>query len=91
MPVIIDPALYMKTKGDLFWMPERRSLPTAFKLFTGACTALSVCPPVTVNLTSTEESLEFVFSASTQLPVALPICVFISIIIVVDWSTLHEN
>ncbi|CAD6206235.1 unnamed protein product [Miscanthus lutarioriparius] len=36
MPVIIDPALYMKTKGDLFWMPERRSLPTAFKLFTGS-------------------------------------------------------
>ncbi|CAL4935341.1 unnamed protein product [Urochloa decumbens] len=36
MPVIIDPALYMKTKGDLFWVPERRSLPTAFKLFTGS-------------------------------------------------------
>jgi hypothetical protein len=35
MPVIVDPALYMKTKGDLFWMPEKRSLPTAFKLFTG--------------------------------------------------------
>ncbi|KAF8733850.1 hypothetical protein HU200_014700 [Digitaria exilis] len=35
MPVIIDPALYMKTKGDLFWVSERRSLPTAFKLFTG--------------------------------------------------------
>ncbi|KAG2546752.1 hypothetical protein PVAP13_9KG043614 [Panicum virgatum] len=34
MPVIIDPALYMKTKGDLFWVPEKRSLPTAFKLFT---------------------------------------------------------
>ncbi|NP_001353095.1 Beta-glucuronosyltransferase GlcAT14A [Zea mays] len=36
MPVIIDPALYMKKKGDLFWVPERRSLPTAFKLFTGS-------------------------------------------------------
>nr|CAB3493634.1 unnamed protein product [Digitaria exilis] len=36
MPVIIDPALYMKTKGDLFWVSERRSLPTAFKLFTGS-------------------------------------------------------
>ncbi|CAN6322961.1 unnamed protein product [Urochloa humidicola] len=36
MPVIIDPALYMKTKGDLFWVPEKRSLPTAFKLFTGS-------------------------------------------------------
>ncbi|KAL6894458.1 hypothetical protein ACP4OV_008556 [Aristida adscensionis] len=36
MPVIIDPGLYMKTKGDLFWVPEKRSLPTAFKLFTGS-------------------------------------------------------
>ncbi|RCV41395.1 hypothetical protein SETIT_9G132600v2 [Setaria italica] len=36
MPVIIDPALYMKTKGDLFWVQEKRSLPTAFKLFTGS-------------------------------------------------------
>lgn len=33
--MIVDPALYMKTKGELFWIPERRSLPTAFKLFTG--------------------------------------------------------
>ncbi|BAF12872.1 beta-glucuronosyltransferase GlcAT14B [Oryza sativa Japonica Group] len=36
MPMIVDPALYMKTKGELFWIPERRSLPTAFKLFTGS-------------------------------------------------------
>ncbi|XP_062212092.1 beta-glucuronosyltransferase GlcAT14B-like [Phragmites australis] len=36
MPLIIDPGLYMKTKGDLFWVPEKRSLPTAFKLFTGS-------------------------------------------------------
>ncbi|CAM0875369.1 unnamed protein product [Alopecurus aequalis] len=36
MPVIIDPALYMKTKGDLFWIPQKRELPTAFKLFTGS-------------------------------------------------------
>ncbi|KAL6637107.1 hypothetical protein ACP70R_024679 [Stipagrostis hirtigluma subsp. patula] len=36
MPVIIDPGLYMKTKSDLFWVPEKRSLPTAFKLFTGS-------------------------------------------------------
>uniref|UniRef100_A0A453H474 Xylosyltransferase 1 n=1 Tax=Aegilops tauschii subsp. strangulata TaxID=200361 RepID=A0A453H474_AEGTS len=35
MPVIIDPALYMKKKGDLFWIPQKRELPTAFKLFTG--------------------------------------------------------
>ncbi|KAM0900994.1 hypothetical protein ACQ4PT_020273 [Festuca glaucescens] len=36
MPVIIDPALYMKTKGDLLWTPQERQLPTAFKLFTGS-------------------------------------------------------
>ncbi|KAE8795659.1 beta-glucuronosyltransferase GlcAT14B-like [Hordeum vulgare] len=36
MPVIIDPALYMKKKGDLFWIPQKRELPTAFKLFTGS-------------------------------------------------------
>uniref|UniRef100_A0A0D9VXN8 BGGP Beta-1-3-galactosyl-O-glycosyl-glycoprotein n=1 Tax=Leersia perrieri TaxID=77586 RepID=A0A0D9VXN8_9ORYZ len=36
MPMIVDPGLYMKTKGELFWTPERRSLPTAFKLFTGS-------------------------------------------------------
>ena len=42
MPVIIDPALYMKSKGDLFWVPEKRSLPTAFKLFTGTDTQLPV-------------------------------------------------
>ena len=40
--MIIDPALYMKTKGDLFWVPEKRSLPTAFKLFTGMGTLLPV-------------------------------------------------
>lgn len=34
-PVIIDPGLYMKKKADVFWIPQRRSVPTAFKLFTG--------------------------------------------------------
>ncbi|KAF7056366.1 hypothetical protein CFC21_063780 [Triticum aestivum] len=33
-PVIIDPGLYMKKKADVFWIPQRRSVPTAFKLFT---------------------------------------------------------
>ncbi|KAI4966016.1 hypothetical protein ZWY2020_046850 [Hordeum vulgare] len=33
MPVIIDAALYAK-KGDLFWIPQKRELPTALKLFT---------------------------------------------------------
>uniref|UniRef100_A0ACD5ZXX3 Uncharacterized protein n=1 Tax=Avena sativa TaxID=4498 RepID=A0ACD5ZXX3_AVESA len=35
-PVIIDPGLYMKKKADVFWIPQRRSVPTTFKLFTGS-------------------------------------------------------
>lgn len=34
-PVIIDPGLYMSKKADVFWITQRRSVPTAFKLFTG--------------------------------------------------------
>lgn len=34
-PIIIDPGLYMLKKADVFWIPQRRSVPTAFKLFTG--------------------------------------------------------
>ncbi|KAG6742826.1 hypothetical protein POTOM_053766 [Populus tomentosa] len=34
-PVIIDPGLYMTKKADVFWITQRRSVPTAFKLFTG--------------------------------------------------------
>ncbi|CAL9149504.1 beta-glucuronosyltransferase GlcAT14B-like [Musa acuminata AAA Group] len=35
-PIIIDPGLYMSKKADVFWIPQRRSVPTAFKLFTGS-------------------------------------------------------
>ncbi|XP_057983699.1 beta-glucuronosyltransferase GlcAT14B [Malania oleifera] len=35
-PVIIDPGLYMTKKADVFWVTQRRSVPTAFKLFTGS-------------------------------------------------------
>ncbi|XP_022734905.1 beta-glucuronosyltransferase GlcAT14A-like [Durio zibethinus] len=42
MPLIIDPGLYMSTKSDIFLATPRRTLPTAFKLFTGsAWTVLS--------------------------------------------------
>ncbi|XP_015055270.1 beta-glucuronosyltransferase GlcAT14A-like [Solanum pennellii] len=42
MPLIIDPGLYQNTKSDIFWVAPRRTLPTAFKLFTGsAWTVLS--------------------------------------------------
>ncbi|KAK4272041.1 hypothetical protein QN277_020644 [Acacia crassicarpa] len=35
-PIIIDPGLYMNKKQDVFWVTQRRSRPTAFKLFTGS-------------------------------------------------------
>ncbi|KAI3761954.1 hypothetical protein L1987_52377 [Smallanthus sonchifolius] len=35
-PVIVDPGLYMMEKTDVFWITQRRSVPTAFKLFTGS-------------------------------------------------------
>ncbi|KAA8523908.1 hypothetical protein F0562_010331 [Nyssa sinensis] len=36
MPLMIDPGLYQSTKSDIFWVTPRRTLPTAFKLFTGS-------------------------------------------------------
>uniref|UniRef100_A0A6M2F732 Uncharacterized protein n=1 Tax=Populus davidiana TaxID=266767 RepID=A0A6M2F732_9ROSI len=35
-PIIIDPGLYMTKKADVFWITQRRSVPSAFKLFTGS-------------------------------------------------------
>ncbi|CAA0829990.1 Core-2/I-branching beta-1-6-N-acetylglucosaminyltransferase family protein [Striga hermonthica] len=35
-PVIVDPGLYMTQKADVFWITQRRSVPTAFKLYTGS-------------------------------------------------------
>jgi len=32
---MIDPGLYLLNKSDIYWVTPRRSLPTAFKLFTG--------------------------------------------------------
>lgn len=37
-PIIIDPGLYMSKKADVFWVSQKRSMPTAFKLFTGSLT-----------------------------------------------------
>ncbi|CAB81398.1 putative protein [Arabidopsis thaliana] len=34
-PLIIDPGLYSTKKSDVFWVTPRRTMPTAFKLFTG--------------------------------------------------------
>ncbi|TKY73188.1 Xylosyltransferase 1 [Spatholobus suberectus] len=35
-PVIIDPGLYSVNKSDVFWVSEKRNVPTAYKLFTGS-------------------------------------------------------
>ncbi|GMJ08809.1 beta-glucuronosyltransferase 14A [Hibiscus trionum] len=35
-PVIIDSGLYSLRRADVFWIRQRRSVPTAFKLFTGS-------------------------------------------------------
>ncbi|KAL6552986.1 Beta-glucuronosyltransferase GlcAT14B [Orobanche gracilis] len=35
-PIIVDPGLYMTRKSDVFWIKQQRSVPTAFKLFTGS-------------------------------------------------------
>ncbi|KAL6838788.1 hypothetical protein ACP4OV_031502 [Aristida adscensionis] len=35
-PLIVDPGLYRSTKQDIFWVTQKRELPTAFKLYTGS-------------------------------------------------------
>ncbi|OWM87976.1 beta-glucuronosyltransferase GlcAT14B-like [Punica granatum] len=35
-PILIDPGLYTLQKSDVFWVPERRGVPTAYRLFTGS-------------------------------------------------------
>ncbi|XP_038890145.1 beta-glucuronosyltransferase GlcAT14B-like [Benincasa hispida] len=35
-PVIIDPGLYSLHKSDVYWVSEKRSIPSAYKLFTGS-------------------------------------------------------
>ncbi|KAG6472001.1 beta-glucuronosyltransferase GlcAT14B-like [Zingiber officinale] len=35
-PIIIDPGLYSLQKTDVFWITEKRTVPTAFKLFIGS-------------------------------------------------------
>ncbi|KAL1203072.1 Beta-glucuronosyltransferase GlcAT14A [Cardamine amara subsp. amara] len=35
-PLIIDPGLYSTKKSEVFWVTPRRTMPTAFKLFTGS-------------------------------------------------------
>ncbi|KAL8041110.1 hypothetical protein ABFX02_10G145200 [Erythranthe guttata] len=35
-PIIIDPGLYSANKSEIWWVIKQRSLPTAFKLYTGS-------------------------------------------------------
>ncbi|XP_059664527.1 beta-glucuronosyltransferase GlcAT14A-like [Cornus florida] len=35
-PLIVDPGLYQSEKSKIFWVTPKRTLPTAFKLFTGS-------------------------------------------------------
>eukprot|EP00262_Sarcandra_glabra_P014812 TRINITY_DN4418_c0_g3_i1.p1 TRINITY_DN4418_c0_g3~~TRINITY_DN4418_c0_g3_i1.p1 ORF type:complete len:426 (+),score=39.09 TRINITY_DN4418_c0_g3_i1:274-1551(+) len=35
-PVIIDPGLYSSQKADVFWVTEKRNIPTAYRLYTGS-------------------------------------------------------
>ncbi|XP_044462880.1 beta-glucuronosyltransferase GlcAT14B-like [Mangifera indica] len=35
-PLIIDPGLYSVRKSDVFWVTQKRSVPTAYRLFTGS-------------------------------------------------------
>ena len=41
-PIIIDPGLYSLNKSDVFWVSEKRSVPTAYRLFTGEIFHFSV-------------------------------------------------
>lgn len=38
-PIIIDPGFYQLEKSDIFWMTQRRAVPSAFRLFTGSAWA----------------------------------------------------
>lgn len=40
-PIIIDPGLFQNKKTDIFWVTQRRTVPTAFRLFTGAYSILT--------------------------------------------------
>ncbi|KAI3772728.1 hypothetical protein L6452_03921 [Arctium lappa] len=35
-PIMIDPGLYSSNKSDIWWVIKQRSIPTAFKLYTGS-------------------------------------------------------
>lgn len=46
-PMIVDPGLYGVHRTDVFWVKERRSMPSSFKLFVGTTLELiSFLPPI---------------------------------------------
>ncbi|CAK9158976.1 unnamed protein product [Ilex paraguariensis] len=42
-PIIIDPGLHSLNKSEIWWVIKQRSLPTAFKLYTGFPSTFSFC------------------------------------------------
>ncbi|CAI0389435.1 unnamed protein product [Linum tenue] len=49
-PVIIDPGLYSLQKSDVYWVTEKRSVPTAYRLFTGSAWMMLSRPFVEYSL-----------------------------------------
>ncbi|CAN1765077.1 Beta-glucuronosyltransferase GlcAT14B [Linum perenne] len=43
-PIMIDPGLYSSNKSEIWWLNKQRSIPTAFKLYTGLipCSAWTI-------------------------------------------------
>lgn len=61
-PIIVDPGLYLSKKSDLAMTTQRRSLPTAFKLFTGIAIGCLFCTVIPVL-----HFMEFLCSSSVTL------------------------
>ncbi|XP_020585497.1 beta-glucuronosyltransferase GlcAT14B-like isoform X2 [Phalaenopsis equestris] len=43
-PIIVDPGLYGSDKRDVFWVKDKRSLPSSFKLFVGSSSVILSWP-----------------------------------------------
>lgn len=48
-PIIIDPGLYQDKKTDIYWMTQRRAVPTKFRLFTGKFAHYACFPILNIN------------------------------------------
>ncbi|ONK62274.1 uncharacterized protein A4U43_C07F2220 [Asparagus officinalis] len=43
-PMIVDPGLYGSNKKDIFWVKDKRSMPSSFKLFVGSSSMILARP-----------------------------------------------